>query len=75
MHISVGKFAVNEKRRCDNGSPMMYQVKSSLSSRSWFVLVGIANEKCQATRPYDVYTSTTGDDIYDWISMTTGLHI
>ena len=57
---------------CDNGSPMMYYVKSS---HSWFVLVGIANEDCQATRPYDVYTSTTGIDIYNWIAKTTGLHI
>ena len=54
---------------------MMYKVESSLSSRSWFVLVGIANEKCQATQPYDVYTSTTGDDIYQWIMQITGLHI
>ena len=54
---------------------MMYRVKSSLSSHTWFVLVGIANEKCQATRPYDVHTSTTGTKIYHWISETTGLHI
>ena len=54
---------------------MMYQVKSLLSSHNWFVLVGIANEDCQATRPYDVYTSTTGTGIYDWITKTTGLHI
>ena len=60
---------------CDKGSPMMYRVKSSLSSHTWFVLVGIANEKCQATRPYDVHTSTTGTKIYQWISETTGLHI
>ena len=60
---------------CDNGSPLMYKVKSSLCAHNWYVLVGIANEKCQATRPYDVYTNTTGDDIYQWISKTTGLHI
>lgn len=69
----IGKYDLNG--HCDNGSPMMYHIKSSLSSHSWFVLVGIANEKCQATRPYDVYTSTTGTDIYVWITKTTGLHI
>lgn len=70
--MCVDKF--NRDGHCDNGSPMMFQVKHS-SSHSWLVLVGIANEACQATQPYDVYTSTTGTDIYNWIAKTTGLHI
>jgi len=71
LHIHIDKH--DHKGHCDNGSPMMYPIKSS--SRTWFALVGIANEYCQATLPYDVYTSTTGTDIYDWIAKTTGLHI
>ncbi|XP_065912585.1 clotting factor C-like [Dysidea avara] len=58
---------------CDDGSPMVYQIKST---RVWFVMVGIANSKCQATLPYDVYTSTLPTtNVLPWIVKTTGLHI
>ena len=70
--MCIGEF--NRNGHCDNGSPMMSEVKHS-SLHSWYVLVGIANEACQATQPYDVYTSTTGPNIYNWIAQTTGLHI
>ena len=58
---------------CDDGSPMVYQIRSPIS---WFVMVGIANSKCQATLPYDVYTSTLPTtNVLPWIVKTTGLHI
>ena len=52
---------------------MVYQIRSP---RAWFVMVGIANAKCQATLPYDVYTSTLpATNVLPWIVETTGLHI
>ena len=60
---------------CDDGSPMVYQIRSHVSTRMWFVMVGIANAKCQATLPYDVYTSTLPANVLAWIMETTELHI
>jgi len=69
--ISTDKYDPNGT--CDDGSPMVYQIRSP---RAWFVLIGIANSKCQATLPYDVYTSTLpATNMMAWIVKTTGLHI